>query len=142
MKKLIILIATVVFYTTSLAVMAATFPCSEINRTLADKDKLNLAATIADQLKKDFKNVKNVEVLQSYQYENWRIIYVATHVSDAPFLFYSGDPKINSYVTLWSGGAKRSEEEDIYRWVLSHAKGIPSKLARCFSWHVTNDRDL
>jgi hypothetical protein len=70
------------------------------------------------------------------------IFFVETHVSDEPFLFYSGDPLANRYVTIWSGAARIDEEQDIYDWVIVNAPGIPVELAKCFAWHVTKGRAM
>ena len=84
--------------------------------------------------------MSNVDVLQSFELNGWSIINVDTHQSDQAFLFYAHDPLTSRYVTLWSGGAARDEEESIRSWVVQNAHGIPARLARCFAWHVTKDR--
>lgn len=116
---------------------ASASPCDGVDRSLSANRKSQLAPVIAKQL-----NVESAEILQSYRYRGWYIIYVGTHVSDEAFLFFSGDPTQGKYLTTWGGGAAASEEPEIKQWVLKNAKGIPPKLAGCFAWHVTKDRDL
>ncbi len=112
-------------------------PCKGVDRQLTEERKVELAPVIAKQL-----NIESAEILQSYRYRGWYIIYVNTHVSDEAFLFYNGDPTKSRYLTTWGGGASRNEGSEITRWVRDNAQGIPNKLAACFSWHVTRDRDL
>lgn len=112
-------------------------PCTGVDRQLTEERKVELAPVIAKQL-----NIESAEILQSYRYRGWYIIYVNTHVSDEAFLFFKGDPIKSRYLTTWGGGATKYEGSEITRWVRAKAKGIPKKLAACFSWHVTRDRDL
>lgn len=112
-------------------------PCTGVDRQLTEERKAELAPVIAKQL-----NIESAEILQSYRYHDWYIIYVNTHVSDEAFLFYKGDPTKSRYLTTWGGGATRNEGPEITRWVHANASGVPGKLAACFAWHVTRDRDL
>lgn len=80
----------------------------------------------------------NVDVLASYRYQGWSILYVDTHVSDDAFLIYAHNPLDSAYVTEWGGAATQSEEKWMRGWTLKNAPGIPSKLANCFAWYVTN----
>ena len=112
-------------------------PCSGVERTLTQERKGELSPAVATQL-----NIESAEILQSYHYHGWFIIYVETHVSDEAFLFYKGDPAKSRYLTTWGGSATKYEGAEIERWVRKNAKGIPTKLAQCFAWHVTRDRDL
>ena len=73
--------------------------------------------------------------------EEWSIIYVDTHESDEAYVFYAHDPLRSRYVTLWSGAARMDEEQEIKVWTIKNAPGIPQKLAGCFAWHVTKNRD-
>ena len=111
-------------------------PCDTVSRDLPSERKAVLAPEIAKQL-----NVKSVDVLQSFKLGSWQIIYVNTHESDEPFLFYSGDPLKTRYVTMWSGAARMDEEQEIRAWTLKNAPGIPRRLASCFARHVTKSRD-
>lgn len=111
--------------------------CDGVNRDLTSAQKAELAPSIAKQLQ-----VPSVDVLQSFHIGSWSIVYVDTHQSDNAFLFYSHDPRTSRYVTLWSGSAQHNEEQEIESWTVKNASGIPPQLAKCFAWHVTNDRDL
>lgn len=85
-------------------------------------------------------HAQKVDVLQSFRLDGWTILYVDSHEADEAFLFYSHDPLRPRYITMWSGAAARNEEQSIRAWTLKNAKGIPPKLASCFAWYVTNDR--
>jgi hypothetical protein len=86
--------------------------------------------------------VPSVTVLQSFRLDDWRIIYIDTHQSDETFLFYAHDPLKSHFITEWSGAAMIDEEEEMKSWTLKNAPGIPLRLASCFAWHVTKDRDM
>ena len=120
---------------TSLAAYAS--PCDGIDRTLTDERKLELAPAIAKQIK-----VRSVDVLQAYRDDKWHIIYVNTHVTDNAFIFFKSDPLKSQYLVAWGGKARPDEEADIAKWIKTKAKGIPPRLAKCFAWHVTKDRDM
>ncbi|MHB8717046.1 MAG: hypothetical protein ACYC9H_13695 [Sulfuricaulis sp.] len=111
-------------------------PCDGVDRSLTEARKTSLAQAMAMQL-----NIESAEILQSFRYRSWYIIYVNTHVSDNSFLFFGGDPTKSRYLTVWSGAATVHEEPEIKQWVINNAKGIPLKLAGCFAWHVTKDRN-
>ncbi|HBG05392.1 MAG TPA: hypothetical protein DDY22_07530 [Geobacter sp.] len=112
-------------------------PCEGIERDVTIKGKANLANAIKKQLR-----LKTVDVLQTFRSEGWTIVYVDTKVSDEPYLFYSGDPVLaRKPVTQWSGAAMIFETSEVERWVLDNAPGIPKRLAACFAWHVTLNRD-
>jgi len=117
---------------TLLPIAAFANPCSEIDQSLSNSEKVSLAPIIAKQLKID-----NAEVLQSYSYQGWRIFFINTHVSDETYLFFSGNPLQNNFITQWSGAATANEEKQINQWVRTNAKEIPNTLASCFAWHVT-----
>ena len=111
-------------------------PCSGMIRSLTDARKAALAPAVARQL-----HVHQVEVRQSFQVGTGDIIYVDTHQSDKAFVFYAHDPLTSHFITLWSGAAMRNEEQSIEAWTIKNAPGIPVKLASCFAWHVTKNRD-
>ncbi len=117
------------------AALAAS-PCDDVDRGLTNERKAALAPAIARQL-----HCKRSNILQSFRDGNWQIVYVETHESDNGFLFYSRDPLKNNYVTVWGGVAMGDEQAAIRRWAFKNAPGIPPRLAKCFAWHVTNDRD-
>lgn len=110
-------------------------PCDGVDRSLMSKTKSALAPEIARQL-----HAQRADVLQSFRFEGWSIIYVDSHEADNAFLFYSHDPLRSHYVTLWSGAAMGDEGSSIKDWTLKNAPGIPSKLAACFAWYVTEGR--
>jgi hypothetical protein len=136
-RKLIFPVFLILFASGALADSPS--PCSGVDRTLTEKDKSNLKQPIAHQLKKDVKDVASAEILQLFRLGKWQIIYVETHASDGTYLFYDANPKTQPYLTLWSGAAMINEENDIFKWTTEHAKGIPEKLAHCFSYHVTKE---
>jgi hypothetical protein len=111
-------------------------PCDGVDRNLTANHKLAFAPAIARQLR-----VQRVDVLQSFRFGGWIILYVNSHDADEAFLFYPHDPLHTRYVTMWSGAAAWNEEESIRAWTVKNAPGIPPRLASCFAWHVTSDRD-
>lgn len=117
--------------------VATASPCDSVGRDLSDSQRSAWATTIAGQL-----NMPAVTVLQAFGLKDWKIVYVQTPNSDPPFLFFHGAPDKVHFVTLWSGGARPAEESSIRMWVIKNAPGIPSDLASCFAWHVSNARDL
>jgi hypothetical protein len=108
-------------------------PCDSVDRQLTDKRKAELAPEIAKQL-----DVEKVDVLKSFRFEGWTILYVDSHAADEEFLFYSHDPLNSHCVTTWGGIAMKNEQRSIRAWTLKDAPGIPPKLAGCFAWYVTN----
>lgn len=115
--------------------VSAVSPCDNVDRSLTKNSKAALAPAIARQL-----GSKRVDVLQSFRFEGWTILYVDSHDADEAFLFYAHDPLHSRYITVWGGAAAWNEERSIRAWTLKNAPGIPPKLAGCFAWHVTNDR--
>ncbi len=115
--------------------LAAT-PCAGVDRSLTSPQRTAYARAVAADL-----HVGTVEVLQSFRFADWRILYVQTGNSDETFFFFAGDPAARPFLTRWSGGAAPGEQAAIEAWTRSHAAGIPAPLAACFAWHVTNDRD-
>jgi hypothetical protein len=115
----------------------AASPCDGVDRTLTDRQKVALQPAIAKQLKDP-----KAEIRQAFRVTDWSIVYVRPEASDAPFLFFKGNPETHRYVTLWAGAAQSDEQGDIEKWVLANAPGIPATLAKCFAYHVTQDRDM
>jgi|WetSurMetagenome_2_1015567.scaffolds.fasta_scaffold03766_2 hypothetical protein len=109
--------------------------CGDVDRSISEEQKKQLAPVIAAQL-----HVEHVEVLESYRYNEWSIIYVETYETENTFVFFNGNPVTQPYVTTWSGVASAKEERKILQWVFKSAPGIPVELARCFAWHVTHER--
>lgn len=120
-----------------MSVRVAADPCDGIDRSLTAEQKLVLAPSVATRL-----NVSSVEILQAFRSGSWTILYVDTHRSDEVFLFFAADPQLTMPLTSWSGAAARDEQESIRDWIIKNAPNIPAKLAVCFAWHVTSDRDM
>ena len=113
-------------------------PCDGVNRSLTDARKLQLGQAIARQ-----KKLKAVDVYQSFSDDGWSIIYLGTHVSDNGYFFYSSEPLLAAHpINVWGGAAMAFETTEIAKWVSGNVKGIPERLAKCFAWHVTLNRDL
>jgi hypothetical protein len=112
-------------------------PCNGIDKHLRTEYKQRLNKVIAKK-----ENYKKVEVLEQFFFKNWHIVYINNYVSDEPYLFYASDPTLGAKsITSWSGAATIFETSEIEQWVLKSASGIPPKLASCFAWHVTLNRD-
>ncbi len=112
-------------------------PCDGVDRALSAERKRQLGRAIAKQ-----KKLKSVDVYQSFSDAGWSIVYLGTQVSDNGYFFYAGDPLLAVRpVNVWGGAAMAFETTDIARWVTSNVKGIPTRLAQCFAWHVTLNRD-
>ena len=117
-----------------LAVPAA--PCDGVDRSLPALHKAAVTQAVAAEL-----HDPTASVMQSFSFGGWTILYADTVKSDPPFLFYRRDPRRAASVAQWSGAAMASEQADVERWTLAHARGIPRRLASCFAYHVTQDRD-
>jgi len=111
---------------------AETTPCKGIDQNLTDARKAEFAAPIATEWGAD-----HVTVNKYMGLKNWSIVYVDTPIGDPPFVFFKGDPTKTHYVTVWSGAATIYEEQEMRRWTLKNAPGIPKQLAACFAWFVT-----
>jgi hypothetical protein len=135
MKRYKKALGILVFMAATPAMWAAS-SCYGVKRGLTNTYKRALSPKIAKEL-----HLKSADVLQSFQFGKWNIIYVDTHESDEQFLFYADDPLKAKHVTEWSGAAFINEEREIKDWTIKNAPGIPSKLAACFAWHVTKSRD-
>ena len=124
-------------YAVAVSAAWAVSPCDGVDRSLTNERKAALDRGVAKQL-----DNSSVDVQESFQIGSWSIIYVATHDSDDAYLFYSKDPLSSRPVATWGGVALRNEEREIKKWTIKNAPGIPLRLASCFAWHVTQDRDL
>ena len=109
-------------------------PCSGVDRSLNKKAASAIAPVVAKQL-----GAEHAEISQSFLYRGWSVFYASTGDADDTYVFYSGDPLRDKYVTLWGGAATQDEEPEILHWILKNAPGIPLPLARCFAWHVTKE---
>ena len=117
--------------------VSAKTPCDGVDRHLLHGEKQKLMPPVARQI-----GAPHPTILQEFKFEDWSIVYADTGVSDETFIFYHGDPTRTHYVTIWSGAAGLDEESQIREWTVENAPGIPLRLAKCFAWHVTKDRDL
>ncbi len=118
------------------AVARAESPCDGVSRILTDAQRAAWAPSIAKQMA-----VPTVDLLKAFSIGDWRIVNVDTHQSDEGFLFYDRDPSAGRYKSLWGGVAMKDEEREIMSWTLTNVPGIPTKLASCFSWYVTHNRN-
>lgn len=135
MKKLLVLSAIALMFSTVTRTVCAQDACSAVDRTLPKERAKALGPLVARQL-----NAKRAEISQSFRFGGWSILYVSTGEADDAYVFYSGDPTRNKFVTLWGGVALQDEENEIRTWTLKNAPGIPLTLAKCFAWHVTKER--
>lgn len=112
-------------------------PSTDIDRSLDKNLAIKLSENVAKQLHKP-----RVDVLQSFKFKSWTILYVNTHDADETFLFYRSDPNTNQPVTFWNGAARTDEGDEIKEWVLKNATGIPLEFAEYFAWYVTKGRKM
>jgi hypothetical protein len=132
--KFILVVVSAVGLTLTMATLPASAEnaCTGVDKTLPKERARVLAPVIAKQL-----HAKRAEISQSLRFGGWSILYVSTGEADDAFVFYSGDPMRNKYVTVWGGVALDDEEKEIRAWTLKNAPGIPRTLANCFAWYVT-----
>jgi hypothetical protein len=131
-----------IFLFASISTTALASPCTDIDRTLTDERKLVLAPVIAKQVAQELNDVKSVEVLQSFHYQDWHVFLVDSHVSDEGYLFYKSDPTKGSYLRVLAGTYMEDEEGATLKTILGgETKGIPNALARCMAWHLTKERN-
>ncbi|BEU96833.1 hypothetical protein ACDW_25380 [Acidovorax sp. DW039] len=128
----------------------AATPCTGIDQSLSASQRRDYAAAIEQHLNQQLGpevqqkiTTKPQDVRQVFRKGPWHIVYVYTHVSDEPFLFYTQPPhQAAAYLTAWAGSATDDEGPSIRAWVRKNAPGIPSSLASCFAWKVTTARDV
>jgi len=111
--------------------------CNGIDRSLPKR----LAQRFEAAARRQFDDPQ-AEVPQLFRYQSWTIAYVSFTKSDPGYVFYRGDPLRSHYVTIWGGAARGDEEDEIRAWAEQYARGIPTRLAACFAWHLTKDRDM
>jgi len=133
--KTLVLSTIALFLSARVLPLRAQNACSGVDRTLPNERAKALAPVVAKQL-----GAKHAEITQSFRFDDWSILYVSTGEADDAYLFYSGDATRNKYVTMWGGVALENEEAEIRAWTLKKAPGIPLTLAKCFAWHVTEER--
>jgi hypothetical protein len=111
-------------------------PCKGVDRTLTTAQKSKLAPIIAAQY-----GWVTVELSQSFKLGKWQIIFLENGVTDEPYIFYPDSPGKAKGLGMWGGAATIFETSDVLNWTMQNIPGIPKKLARCFAWHVTLNRD-
>lgn len=124
-------------------------PCSGVDRRLSDAQRQMLVPALERHLNKQLGqelgqviHLAAEDVFKSFRVGKWHIIYLNSHVSDEPFLFYRSAPdQAEAYITAWAGAAASDEGDAIYTWVRREVPGIPKNLAACFAWYVTAARD-
>ncbi len=132
------------------AFASAASPCTGIDRSLSATQQSDYAVAIERHLNQQLGpevqqkiTTAPQDIRQVFRLGTWHIVYVHTHVSDEPFLFYPQAPdKAAAYLTAWAGGATSDEAPRIRAWLYKNAPGIPKPLARCFAWQVTAVRDV
>jgi hypothetical protein len=111
-------------------------PCDGIDRSLSKARKGELASALALQL-----HAENVRVLESLHFGSWYIIFAQPPASDAAHLIFSAEPTNSRYLALFAGAVRSDEGAEIQHSLGSNANGMPKKLANCFVWHLTVERD-
>ncbi|MFA6970993.1 MAG: hypothetical protein WC208_06270 [Gallionella sp.] len=128
------LVALVWLITTSPVFASA---CDGIDRSLSIERKAILAPLVTKQLAQQI-DIQSAEVLESFRYKGWYILYVEPKTADEAFLFYNGDPATHSYLLAWPDAFSENDERNVLQTLSSGStKRIPRPLARCFAWHVT-----
>lgn len=130
-------IAGVLALTLVPGVAVAETPCAGVDRRLPEAERPALERAVAAEME-----LPQVKLLQSYRHKGWHILYVNTLRTDEAFLFYRRDPPRGRILARWGGAARMDEGPEIRRWVRRNVPGIPARLATCFAWHVTRDRDM
>ncbi|MDD5299330.1 MAG: hypothetical protein PHD65_02430 [Gallionella sp.] len=110
-------------------------PCDGVDTSLSESRKNQLASVIPKKF-----NIESTEILQSYQYLHWHVIYINNHGNDKGFLYFYDNPMQNIYLTVWDGSVT-NEESEIKKFILSNAKIIPSKLRVCIE-HATRSNAI
>jgi hypothetical protein len=105
--------------------------CVGIDRHLAKSRAQQLSERVAQQF-----HDPGATVSDSFKLQGWTVVIVDFTNSDPGFVFYRGDPRQEPYVTVWSGAAAVTEE-DQRQWAFKNARGIPPQLAACFAWYTT-----
>jgi hypothetical protein len=120
-------------------------PCSGVDRSLSEAQKVSLAPALEIHMRTKFDTrvagliaVRPNDVLGMFRAGGWYIVHTDNHATDDPYLFYSTDPtKTSGYVGVWAGGAAADEGPSIQTWAKKEMPRIPHALARCFAWYVT-----
>lgn len=113
-------------------------PCTGVSRTIAGNEKKELISALKHQFKQE-----QIEILDTFKYGGWYILFSTAGEGDEPYLFYPQNPTLaKEPIKSWSGAATFFETEEIYQGILKDTPQIPIKLAQCFSWHVTLSEHL
>ena len=134
--------------------------CAGVDRSLTNERAVELAPSIAKQLRSSIPPVKGtsvlesagdleVKVLKSFSFHGWTIIQVSTNMSDDAYLFYRQRPEDGKFVALYGGvagydpddpnGAAKAESE-VESWLRQEMADIPSHLADCFARYFVVER--
>jgi hypothetical protein len=124
---------------------AVAAPCSGVDRSLSSAKRISLAPIVELHLKAQLDPqvaahvyVQATDVLHAFRVGRWQIIHVNNHATDDPYVFYADSPSRSAgYIVAWAGAAAASEEQEVARWAMASAPGIPNQLATCFAWYVT-----
>lgn len=106
--------------------------CKAISRAFTLAERVRWSSIVSEN--RDFAGAKAVE---SFVSSSWRVVYAIFPNSEPAFLFFRGLQPI----ATWSGGAAIFDAPEVEKWVLKNVPGIPRRLAHCFAWHVTFNRD-
>lgn len=131
-------------------------PCDGIDQSLAHERVATLTKAIDIQLKSPTPPVRGIvvfgananlglQVLRSWRYDGWSIIFAVTDLSDPLYLFYPRDPETSNFVAVWGGmiplnpdndDAAAEAQRNIQAWAIREVPDIPRELAGCFAWYV------
>jgi hypothetical protein len=119
------------------SVSAVASPCDGVDQSLPDERKAVLAPIVSKQLASKI-DIHSVEVMRSFHFKDWFILYIDPKTADEAFLFYNGDPINHLYLLAWPDAFSENDERQVIRTLLrGKTKGIPRPLAACFAWYVT-----
>ena len=107
----------------------ASAPCEGVERGRGEEA---LSIRVGAQL-----HDTKARALQTFAYEDWKIVEVALGNSADVFVFYSADPLSSGYVAIWRGASDLDGVSQAKEWAVESAPGIPNQLARCFAVRAT-----
>ena len=111
--------------------------CRGVDFSLTPHRRAALTPALLSKLKAEDNRIADIEILNSYRYGGWTILYINSHISDEFFLFFHGDPRRTRYVASFQGAVGVDEGPETKSWTLANAPGIPLRLADCFVALVT-----
>jgi hypothetical protein len=109
-------------------------PCDQVNRSFTVAQAMDLSGPVSNQLA-----ILGIRVQESYQFEGWTILGVKPKTSDTLFLFYPKDPSAQKFIAKWSPDQNDWDAKRVGQWLGKNTPSIPSELASCFVWHVTEE---